>query len=401
MLCTCAIMASAQESPEKLTDFKDAEPFSLSAQGLDLTFYPAGKDRLEALLELIGSARESIRIFSYFFASDAIGELVRERLIEAAGRGVEVQVIVDSFGSQPDAEFFAPLVEAGGSYAVFSPRRDVSYLIRNHQKIAIADDTVAIIGGFNITRTYFDPPQVNGWNDLGVRVSGDAVKGLVDWYALLAAWTVNPKAQFRAMRKLVREWEPGEGPVQWLIGGPSRISNSWARRVREDLRSGRRLDLVMAYFSPSGTIRRLIEKIASHGRTTLVLAGKSDNGATIGAARSLYRKLMRSGARIYEFEACKLHTKMLVVDDVSYFGSANFDMRSLRLNLELMLRIEDAALAERLREYLATLIAGSIEVTPELHRGRATWWNRLRWRASWFLVTVLDYTVTRRLNLGL
>ncbi len=394
-------MASAPQSPEDPTEFRDPDPFSLQAQGQEFTFYPAGKDRLEALTELIASARESLKLFYYFFASDDCGRVVRNALIEAAGRGVDVQLIVDSFGSQPDEDFFEPLREAGAKYSVFSARIGTRYLIRNHQKIAIADDHTAIFGGFNVTKTYFDPPEANGWNDMGVRVTGDCVEGLVEWYHLLAEWTANPKAQFRAIRKIVREWNPGDGPVQWLIGGPSRISNCYARRVREDFRKGKRLDLVMAYFSPSGAIWHLLLGLARRGETRLIMAGESDNGATIGAARSLYSKLMQCGATIYEFEACKMHTKMLVVDDISYFGSANFDMRSLRLNLELMMRIEDPELAARLREHCDKLLEGSIHVTEELHSKRATWWNRVRWRISWFLVSVLDYTVTRRLNLGL
>jgi cardiolipin synthase len=35
-----------------------------------------------------------------------------------------------------------------------------------------------------------------------------------------------------------------------------------------------------------------------------------------------------------------------------------------------------------------------------LHRKRAHWWRRLKWALSNFLVTAVDYTVTRRLNFG-
>ncbi len=105
--------------------------------------------------------------------------------------------------------------------------------------------------------------------------------------------------------------------------------------------------------------------------------------------------------RIYEFEPCKLHAKLIVVDDVTYIGSANFDMRSLYLNLELMLRIEDKALAERMRSFIQHHLPHSTEVTPALHKSRRTVWNRIRWSIGWFLVTVVDYSVTRRLNLGL
>ena len=132
-----------------------------------------------------------------------------------------------------------------------------------------------------------------------------------------------------------------------------------------------------------------------------VLAGKSDNGATIGATRSLYDYLLKRRAKIWEFAATKLHTKLIVIDDKSYIGSANFDMRSLFLNLEVMLRIEDAALAERLSRHIDDHLAGSTHITPALHKKRAGLLNRIRWNASWFLVAVVDYTVSRRLNLGL
>ncbi len=105
--------------------------------------------------------------------------------------------------------------------------------------------------------------------------------------------------------------------------------------------------------------------------------------------------------KIYEFEPCKLHAKLIVVDDATYIGSANFDMRSLYINLELMLRIEDKALAARMRKFIDHHVPHSIEVTPALHRRRRTWLHRLQWTLSWFLVTVADYSVVRRLNAGL
>jgi cardiolipin synthase len=46
-------------------------------------------------------------------------------------------------------------------------------------------------------------------------------------------------------------------------------------------------------------------------------------------------------------------------------------------------------------------VSGSLPITRELHRRRLTLFNRLRWTLSWFLVAVVDYTVSRRLNLGL
>jgi cardiolipin synthase len=269
--------------------------------------------------------------------------------------------------------------------------------------MVIADCARAMFGGFNVADDYFAPPQDNGWNDLGIEIEGDAVGGLVVWFDKLRSWTADPHANFRTIRRAVREWEwsSNTGDARWLVGGPTRGLSSWARCVTRDLVDGERFDLVMAYFSPPYTLLRRIARVAKKGRTRLVMAAKSDNGATLGATRSLYTYLLKRGARIWEFTPCKLHTKLLILDDAVYLGSANFDMRSLYLNLELMLRIDDEILAKRMREFVSSHIAASEEITLALHRQRATLWNRVRWWAGWVLVSVIDYTVTRRLNLGI
>ncbi|WP_340587456.1 phosphatidylserine/phosphatidylglycerophosphate/cardiolipin synthase family protein [Erythrobacter alti] len=384
-----------------LPAYADPEPFSAQAQGLSFTFYPAGIDRRAALLDIIAGAQKSLKIAFYIFAADGVGVAVRDALVAAARRGVDVTLIVDGFGASVDDKFFAELSEAGGSFCLFMAKWSRRALIRNHQKIVVADDTVAMLGGFNVEDDYFAPPQANGWNDLGFRLEGEVVEQVARWFEQLREWTQDDRAQFRDIRRRVREWDDGDGPVQLLIGGPTKGLSSWARCIRGDLEDGERLDMMMAYFSPNTKLRRAIRRIARKGKTHLVMAGKSDNAATIGASRALYKNLLEAGAKIYEFQACKLHTKLIVLDDAVYMGSANFDMRSLYLNLEIVLRIEDAALAETMRQFIHDHVDACDEITPEDHARRATLWTRTKWWASWFLVGVLDYTVTRRLNLGL
>jgi cardiolipin synthase len=326
---------------------------------------------------------------------------VRDALVAAARRGVDVRLIVDGFGALAGREFFAPLTEAGGTFYCFIAKWTRRYLIRNHQKIVLADGKAAMLGGFNIENSYFAPPAEDGWTDLAFTVEGPVVSRIGDWFDELEDWTAHREAQFRAIRRKVHNWNSGSGPVQVLVGGPSRHLSSWARAVGHDLLDGERLDMTMAYFSPPRRLQKRIRRIAAKGQTRLLFPAKSDNGATVGAARALYKKLLRDGARIWEFQPCKLHTKLIVLDDTVYMGSANFDMRSLYLNLEIVVAIEDKALADRMRGFVAAHLPASLEVTPEVYRRWATPWNRLRWRASWFLVSVVDYTVSRRLNLGL
>jgi len=380
----------------------DGASFSAKVGDDAFTVHPSGPERLAALLDLIAGARETLDLTFYIFEADAVGTRVRDALIAAAGRGVRVRLIVDGFGSS-DAhdDFFAQFDEAGVDFCRFSARWSVRYLIRNHQKIVIADGRRAMIGGFNVANAYFAPPGGDGWHDLGMTIAGPAVAPLQHYYDKLHDWTHNPKAQWRTIRRIIRNWDPGPGKVGLLLGGPTNRLSPWARAVSRDLRQGERLDMIMAYFSPAQSLLRRIGRIARKGETRLVMAAKSDNGATIGATRLLYGFLLRRGAQIYEYQPCKLHTKLIVLDDAVYIGSANFDMRSLYINAEIMLRIEDAAFATRMRAYVASHFDDCERITRESHRQRATPLTRLRWALSWFLVTVVDYTVTRRLNLGL
>jgi cardiolipin synthase len=145
---------------------------------------------------------------------------------------------------------------------------------------------------------------------------------------------------------------------------------------------------------------RRIAGIARRGTARVVTASKSDNGATIAAARSTYWWLLKRRVQIFEYERTKLHTKLFVVDDTVHIGSANFDMRSLFLNLEMMLRVDDKPFADAMRAFVDGEVAASQEITIESHRKQRTLLNRLKWALGYFLVAVADYRVSRGLNFG-
>ena len=87
-----------------------------------------------------------------------------------------------------------------------------------------------------------------------------------------------------------------------------------------------------------------------------------------------------------------------MLDNVVHIGSSNLDIRSLYLNMELMLRVDNGGFAKRMRNYFEGELKQSLAITPQLQKKRATLLNRIRWAVSFFLVTSLDYGVTRRLN---
>jgi len=371
--------------------------------GHDLHLIHSPEDRLAAVIGLIASAHKTIRICFYMYASDQTGEQVLEGLVAAANRGVRVQLIIDGFGSSNVTDsFFDPLLAAGGKYHCFSTRKGTGYFIRNHQKILIVDETRALTGGFNITDQYFGRKGDDSWEDLGVILSGPEVAHLVEYFDRLDTNSQDGRVRFRGIRAIIREWRPGIGEVQWLLGGPSNRLSPWALAFKRSLENGKRFDIASAYFSPSQSIIRRIARIAKRNKgSRLVLAGKTDNGATIPAARLTYRYLLKRKARIYEFQPRPLHMKLMAIDDVVYIGSANLDIRSMFINMEIMLRVKDTGLADYVRELIDELVAQSEEQTRLLLKQRDSWWSRIKAGLAYFLVNSVDYTIGRRIKFGL
>ena len=374
---------------------------TVTVDGNRLTFHSDGPDRLAALLELIGSAKSSLRLLYYIFAADRTANLVREALIDAVNRGVDVALLVDGFGSSDTpATFFLELKEAGAQVCRFLPSLGRRYLIRNHQKLALADGHKVLIGGFNIADDYFQHADAGGWRDTGVTIEGPSAARLVPYFDALMAWAVTPRSKIRDLRALVHRFSETSGKLQWQFGGPMERSSPWANSTCRDLSRGCDVEMIAAYFAPPGGMLRRIARVGRTGRARIITAAKSDNFATIAAARFTYGRLLKRGVRVFEYQRSKLHSKLLVLDDVAHVGSSNFDYRSIYLNLEMMLRVEDPEFASLMRLYFEGELEACIEITPELHAERSTLLNRVKWALSFFVVSLADYTVTRRLNFG-
>jgi len=257
-----------------------------------------------------------------------------------------------------------------------------------------------MIGGFNIEDSYFGTVEEGAWRDLGLLVEGPAAARLAPYYDELIAWVLTKGARIRVLNRIIHRYSESHGKLQWTFGGPTRGLSPWARATSRDLLSSCDVEMIAAYFAPTWAMLRRIGRIGRRGRARIVTAAKSDNHATIAAARYTYRNLLRRGVEIFEYQPTKLHSKLVVLDDIVHIGSSNFDIRSLYLNLEMMLRVDDPAFAMLLRTYFEHELADSLPITPALHRERSGWWTRIIQAISFFLVTSADYTITRRLNFG-
>lgn len=376
---------------------------TVTVDGNRLTLLTEGPQRLAALLELIEGAQKSLRLLYYIFTADISGGLVRDALLRAVDRGVDVGLLIDGFGSgKTTGTYFRELHDKGARFCRFNPAYGRRYMLRNHQKLALADSETdncrVLIGGFNVEDSYFGTVGDGAWRDIGLLVAGPAAARLAAYFDALMGWALHKGGRLKALRAVVRHFSEAEGRLQWQFGGPMQRRSPWMLATVHDLSRAKSLDMIAAYFAPMASMLSRIARVASNGgRVRVITASKSDNRATIDAARFTYSRLLRRRVEMYEYSPTKLHSKLLIMDDVVHIGSSNFDIRSLYLNMEMMLRVDDPDFAMMMRSYFEHEIGDSIAVTAKVHKARGNWFERIRWRVGFFLVNSLDFTVTRGL----
>jgi cardiolipin synthase A/B len=379
----------------------DDSVFEGDVSGHHLLVTVDGSARLTQILDLIANAQSSLRVFYYIFADDHCGVAVRDALIAACRRGVFVSLMIDGFGSADLPESFLDALSAAGArVARFHPRMGRRYLLRNHQKMLIIDEAAVLIGGANIAADYFEEPaRGDHWHDLSLLVTGPAAVRLARYYDDLALWVGSVTQGIRALQRILTLHSDTTGPLRWVHGGPFQRHSPMTRALRADLDDASVVDMVQAYFSPNWSFLRRLTRVARRGRVRIVTAARSDNTTTIGAARHCYPRLLRAHAQIYEYNRAKLHMKMIIADDTVYIGSANYDTRSLYINVELMLRIADHGFATAMRRFCTGEHVQSQRISTAFLKQIAGPFRRLRWLFAYFLVSTVDYTITRKLNI--
>ena len=140
---------------------------------MDFQWLPTGGEALAEMLAAIAAAQRSVRLEMYIFDPSPVADHFRDALADACRRGATVQVLVDAFGSMslPDG-YWETLRAAGGQVRRFNPNGLKRFGIRDHRKILVCDDDLAIIGGANIAAEYHGDGVASGWRDLGLKIRG-------------------------------------------------------------------------------------------------------------------------------------------------------------------------------------------------------------------------------------
>jgi cardiolipin synthase len=359
-----------------------------------------GREIFPGMLAAIGAARKSIRLETYVYSDGQLGRRFLAALLAAARRGVKVRVLVDAAGSWflPD-DFFHPLIAAGGEVRRFNPLHLWRFGVRDHRKLLVCDESVIFIGGFNVADEYDGDGITRGWCDLGVRIDNPTLAGEVvhsfEGLFMLSDFHRKPLLRLRAFKHKRKPQKRAAGEL--LLIRPGRGASPFQTALCHDLAKAREVRIMSAYFLPTHRLRRDLMRAARRGgRVQLLLAGKSDVLVSQLAARSLYRRLLKAGVEIYEYQPQILHAKLVLADGVSYVGSSNLDIRSLNLNYELMIRFEDKMAAAEAQEIFERTLKLSRKIDFSKWRKAQTSWHR--WKNHWahFLLARIDPFIALR-----
>ncbi|MHB9006903.1 MAG: phospholipase D-like domain-containing protein [Limisphaerales bacterium] len=351
-----------------------------------------GDDAYHALLAAIDGARLSVRLETYVYTAGPLGEQFREALINAARRGLKVTVLVDAFGSiNLTTSFWQPLIEAGGDFRWFNPLSFRRFTFRDHRKVLICDDDLAFVGGYNIAPEFVGDGVTKGWRDVGLRLGGDLARQLAEAFdAQFRRADLAHELFTRFRRSTARQWRRSpEGDL--LLSGPGRGRNAIKHSIMADLRKAREVSIIAAYFLPTGRLRRALVKVARRGgRVNLVLPSKSDVPLMRLAGRAHYRRFLTAGIEVREYQPQILHSKLVLIDDAVYVGSANLDARSLYINYELMVRMTEPGVVAGAREAFADHWRLSAAILPATWGRSRSVWQKLQERWASILLGRFD-----------
>jgi putative cardiolipin synthase len=176
----------------------------------------AGAQAFAARVALAGAAQRTLDLQYYIVRDDATTRLLMARVLGAARRGVRVRLLVDDLDALGRDLDLAALAAAGpAEVRVFNPfatrgRFGFGHLFeligdnerlnrRMHNKLWIADNAVAVIGGRNLGDEYFEASAGPNFADLDLLVAGAAVSGMSDSFDAYwnSAWAIPVQALLR------------------------------------------------------------------------------------------------------------------------------------------------------------------------------------------------------------
>ncbi|HKT19659.1 MAG TPA: phospholipase D-like domain-containing protein [Stellaceae bacterium] len=334
------------------------------AEGNALSLLRGGDEAYPAMLAAIEGAERSIALASYIFRLDPVGRAFIAALREARRRGVEIRVLIDGIGSgYPLSATARALARAGIPVARFMfhwlPWRMPFLNMRNHKKLLIIDGRVGFSGGLNIgAENTGAAPIGRRVEDVQFRAEGPVVAQLMLTFA--EDWDFITGEILRG-----EAWWPeiaprGSSRARGISSGPDEDLRKLESILASAVAAAReRIRIVTPYFLPDQRISTSIELAALRGvAVEIVLPERTDHPWLDWAMRAHLEFLALPGVNLYASPAPFDHSKLVTVDGSwCALGSANWDVRSLRLNFEFMLECYGADTASAVDRLIDAKIA--------------------------------------------
>ena len=358
----------------------------LGGNGCQLLTAP--QEILDAIAQDIRQASVSCYLEFYIWQSGGWADEVAEALMAAAGRGVDCRLLLDSVGS---AAFFRgpwpkrmeaagiKLVEVlpAGTWRIPLQRQD----LRMHRKLVVIDDKLAYTGSMNLVDPRFFKRRsgLGPWIDIMVRLQGPIVPLM--WSLFVRDWEMETGERLLDLQQHQPEFDEGQNRhIQLIPSGPFTTGDCIELILLLAIYQARHsLILTTPYFVPDDSLVAALRSAAERGvRVQLMLPARGDSILATHACDAFLQELLDSGVEVYRFQRGLLHTKSVMVDDAMMLvGSVNLDRRSMWLNFEITLLMDDPRFCAEFKLLLQSYFAEAVRLDPIVW-GKRPYHKRLR-----------------------
>lgn len=349
----------------------------------DVDIFTEGRDKFDALKKDMRNAKHFIHLQYYIVKNDVLFNEIKEILVEKAAQGVEVRLLFDAMGARSmKKKQWRELNEKGIMTAEFFPalfgRLQFRANYRNHRKIAVIDNRVAYVGGYNIGKEYIGLDDKFGhWRDTHLRIQGKAVLGLQIRFVL--DWNYAARENLLQNPKMMANNVPGTRDfceMQIISSGPDNttelIRDNYLRLITKAEKS---IYIQTPYFIPDEAIlRALLIAVRSGIEVNIMIPCMPDHPFVYWATYSYVGDLVMAGANCYTYNNGFLHSKGLIVDGkVFCYGTANMDIRSFSLNFEVNAVVYDQKKAMEMENIFRKDLEFCTQITRDVYVVRPLW----------------------------
>ncbi len=338
--------------------------------GNRVTAFQNGDEIFPAMLHAIRGAKRSVTFESFIYWKGHVAEQFTTALAERARAGVKVHVLLDGLGCNcVNGALIRQMRQAGAEVEIYNIVQlyDIDRVNnRTHRKLLVVDGRIGFTGGVGIGDNWSGHAQSpRHWRDSHYRVEGPVTaqmqSAFVDNWMKTRAAVLHDDCYFPALE------DAGSQRCQVFKSAPHEGSDSARLMFLFSIACAREsIQLSNAYFVPDNlTLQTLVEACERGVAVQILLPGPhADKAFVRDASRHRWGRLLRAGARFFEYQPTMLHCKLLIVDNIwTSVGSANFDNRSFRLNDEVNLNILDTSFATAQAETFENDKLNSREVT--------------------------------------